>query len=115
VKIATFNVNSVHARLPVLLRWLAESEPDVACLQGTEGRAGEVPRRRAAAGGVPRDLAWAEGVECVGRTDMTRGVSVRLIVAVLVSSDVHDPCAAAGKGTVLALRIEGSSRSNLEG
>jgi exodeoxyribonuclease-3 len=33
VKIATFNVNSVNARLPVLLRWLAESRPDVACLQ----------------------------------------------------------------------------------
>jgi exodeoxyribonuclease-3 len=33
VKIATFNVNSVNARLPVLLRWLAESQPDVACLQ----------------------------------------------------------------------------------
>jgi len=30
VKIATYNVNSVNARLPVLLRWLAESRPDVA-------------------------------------------------------------------------------------
>jgi exodeoxyribonuclease-3 len=33
VKIATFNVNGVNGRLPVLLRWLAESKPDVACLQ----------------------------------------------------------------------------------
>jgi exodeoxyribonuclease III len=33
VKIATYNVNSINARLPVLLRWLAESKPDVACLQ----------------------------------------------------------------------------------
>jgi len=33
VKIATYNVNSVNARLPVLLHWLAESRPDVACLQ----------------------------------------------------------------------------------
>lgn len=33
MKIATYNVNSVNARLPVLLRWLAESQPDVACLQ----------------------------------------------------------------------------------
>ncbi len=33
MKIATYNVNSVNARLPVLLRWLAESKPDVACLQ----------------------------------------------------------------------------------
>src|SRR6478735_7573831 len=33
MKIATYNVNGVNARLPVLLRWLAESKPDVACLQ----------------------------------------------------------------------------------
>jgi exodeoxyribonuclease III len=33
MKIATYNVNGVNGRLPVLLRWLAETEPDVACLQ----------------------------------------------------------------------------------
>ena len=33
MKIATYNVNGVNGRLPVLLRWLAETSPDVACLQ----------------------------------------------------------------------------------
>jgi exonuclease III len=33
MKIATFNVNGVNGRLPVLLRWLAEAEPDIVCLQ----------------------------------------------------------------------------------
>jgi exodeoxyribonuclease-3 len=33
MKIATYNVNGVNGRLPVLLRWLKETEPDVACLQ----------------------------------------------------------------------------------
>lgn len=33
MKIATFNVNGITARLPALLQWLAESKPDVACLQ----------------------------------------------------------------------------------
>jgi exodeoxyribonuclease-3 len=33
VKIATYNVNSIHARLSILLRWLAETQPDVVCLQ----------------------------------------------------------------------------------
>jgi exodeoxyribonuclease III len=33
MKIATYNVNGVNGRLPVLLRWLKESEPDVVCLQ----------------------------------------------------------------------------------
>src|SRR6516164_659899 len=33
MKIATFNVNGINGRLPVLLRWLAEAKPDVVCLQ----------------------------------------------------------------------------------
>jgi len=33
MKIATYNVNGVNGRLPVLLRWLAETSPDVVCLQ----------------------------------------------------------------------------------
>jgi exodeoxyribonuclease III len=33
MKIATYNVNGVKGRLPVLLRWLEESRPDIACLQ----------------------------------------------------------------------------------
>ena len=33
MKIATYNVNGVNGRLPVLLEWLAESKPDVVCLQ----------------------------------------------------------------------------------
>jgi exodeoxyribonuclease-3 len=33
MRIATYNVNGIHARLPVVLRWLAETKPDVACLQ----------------------------------------------------------------------------------
>ena len=33
MKIATYNVNGISARLPVLLRWLKEAAPDVACLQ----------------------------------------------------------------------------------
>jgi len=33
MKIATFNINNVNRRLPNLLAWLAESRPDVVCLQ----------------------------------------------------------------------------------
>ncbi|MDV3458280.1 exodeoxyribonuclease III [Sphingomonas sp. HF-S4] len=33
MRIATYNVNGVNGRLPVLLRWLAETVPDVVCLQ----------------------------------------------------------------------------------
>jgi exodeoxyribonuclease-3 len=33
MKIATYNVNGVNGRLPVLLRWLEETQPDIVCLQ----------------------------------------------------------------------------------
>lgn len=33
MRIATYNVNGVNGRLPVLLRWLEETKPDIACLQ----------------------------------------------------------------------------------
>lgn len=32
-KIASFNVNSINARLPRLLEWLNQSNPDIVCLQ----------------------------------------------------------------------------------
>lgn len=33
MKLATYNVNGINGRLPVLLRWLEQSAPDVVCLQ----------------------------------------------------------------------------------
>jgi exodeoxyribonuclease-3 len=33
LRIATFNINGIKARLPRLLEWLEETRPDVACLQ----------------------------------------------------------------------------------
>jgi len=33
MKIATYNVNGVNGRLPVLLRWLEAAKPDIVCLQ----------------------------------------------------------------------------------
>ena len=33
MRIATYNINGIGARLPNLLRWLDERAPDVACLQ----------------------------------------------------------------------------------
>jgi exodeoxyribonuclease-3 len=33
MRIATYNVNGITSRLPVLLRWLEQTRPDVVCLQ----------------------------------------------------------------------------------
>lgn len=45
MKIATFNINNVRRRLPNLLEWLAEAEPDVVCLQELKTADGELPRQ----------------------------------------------------------------------
>src|SRR5436305_15245216 len=36
MKIATYNVNSIRKRLPIVLGWLDQHQPDVLCLQETK-------------------------------------------------------------------------------
>jgi exodeoxyribonuclease III len=43
VKIATYNVNGINGRLPVLLKWLAESQPDIVCLQELKSPVEKIP------------------------------------------------------------------------
>ncbi|MEU0151919.1 exodeoxyribonuclease III [Micromonospora fulviviridis] len=43
MRLATWNVNSVKARLPRLLDWLATTKPDVVCLQETKCPDGAFP------------------------------------------------------------------------
>jgi len=43
VRIATFNVNGVNGRLPVLLRWLEKAKPDIVCLQELKAPQGNFP------------------------------------------------------------------------
>ena len=42
MKIATYNVNGVNGRLPVLLRWLDETAPDIVCLQELKAPRGKI-------------------------------------------------------------------------
>ncbi len=43
MKIATYNVNSIRKRLPIVLNWLAEHKPDVMCLQETKVQDADFP------------------------------------------------------------------------
>jgi exodeoxyribonuclease-3 len=45
MKIATYNVNGINGRLPVLLRWLDESRPDIVCLQELKSPQERFPQR----------------------------------------------------------------------
>ena len=44
MKIATYNINGIKARLPALLDWLKEAEPDVVCLQEIKSLDENFPR-----------------------------------------------------------------------
>src|SRR5687767_5769595 len=56
MKIATYNVNGINGRLPVLLRWLAETAPDVVCLQ--ELKAADEKFPAAAIGAAGYGAVW---------------------------------------------------------
>jgi exodeoxyribonuclease-3 len=57
LKIATYNVNGVNGRLPVLLRWLEEAAPDVVCLQELKAPQERFPEAKLAAAGY--SAIWA--------------------------------------------------------
>lgn len=44
LRIATWNVNSIRARLPVVLRWLRERKPDLLCVQELKTDDSRFPR-----------------------------------------------------------------------
>jgi exodeoxyribonuclease III len=71
VKIATFNVNSVNARLPNLLRWLGERQPDVVCLQELKAPQERYPQAEIRAAGYESiwhgQKSW-NGVAILGRS-----------------------------------------------
>ena len=43
MKIATFNTNSVRARLPIIKQWLSEESPDLLCLQEVKAQEMDFP------------------------------------------------------------------------
>lgn len=45
MRIATYNVNGVNGRLPVLLKWLRQTRPDVVCLQELKSPDERFPER----------------------------------------------------------------------
>ncbi len=36
MKLATWNINSIRRRLPLVLDWVSRNQPDVLCLQETK-------------------------------------------------------------------------------
>jgi exodeoxyribonuclease-3 len=70
MRIATFNVNGVNGRLPLLLDWLGETRPDVACLQELKAPEEKFPARaieQAGYGAIWHGQARWNGVAILAR------------------------------------------------
>jgi exodeoxyribonuclease III len=93
VKIATFNVNSVRRRLPLVLAWLEKHQPDVLCLQETKCPDGNFPHSAFREAGYPHIATSGQkgyhGVAIISRIP-------------LAASSVRDFCA---KGDARHLRV----------
>ena len=75
MKIATWNVNSVRARLPRVIDWLEQRRPDVVCLQEIKCLDEQFPR---------------EAIEALGYNIETFGQKTYNGVAILAKSRIED-------------------------
>lgn len=70
MKVATFNINNITRRLPTLLEWLRQAEPDVVCLQELKTAEALFPQRalcEAGYGAVWRGQPRWNGVAILAR------------------------------------------------
>lgn len=81
MKIATYNVNGVNGRLPVLLRWLNETQPDVVCLQELKAPQDNFPLKALQDAGY--NAIWHGQKSWNGVAILTKGVQPEEIRRVL--------------------------------
>ena len=75
MKIATFNANSIRSRLPIILQWLEEHQPDVLGIQETKVQDADFPR---------------EAIEAAGYHVVFRGEKSYNGVALICKSEPQD-------------------------
>jgi len=71
MKIATYNVNSIRQRMPIVLDWIARNKPDVICLQETKVQDQDFPVEASANAGYHssyRGMKGYNGVATLSRT-----------------------------------------------
>jgi exodeoxyribonuclease-3 len=71
MKIATFNVNGINGRLPQLLEWLEEAQPDVVCLQELKAPQEKFPVKQLEKAGY--NAAWVGQKSWNGVAILSRG------------------------------------------
>jgi exodeoxyribonuclease-3 len=81
MRIATYNVNGVNGRLPVLLRWLDETKPDVVCLQELKAPQEKFPEEAITNAGYK--AIWHGQKSWNGVAILSRGADIQEIRRVL--------------------------------
>jgi exodeoxyribonuclease-3 len=81
MKIATYNVNGVNGRLPVLLRWLNETAPDVVCLQELKAPQENFPEKAINDAGY--NAIWHGQKSWNGVAILSRGSEIKEVTRVL--------------------------------
>jgi exodeoxyribonuclease III len=85
MKIATYNVNGVNGRLPVLLRWLEEKSPDIVCLQELKAPQEKFPEKAIADAGY--HAIWHGQKSWNGVAILSKGYDIKEIGKVLPGDD----------------------------
>jgi exodeoxyribonuclease-3 len=75
MKIATYNINGIGARLPVLLRWLNETAPDVVCLQELKAPQENFPEQAIRDAGY--NVIWHGQKSWNGVAILARGLDIK--------------------------------------
>lgn len=85
MKIATYNVNGVNGRLPVLLRWLQESQPDIVCLQELKAPQEKFPLQAITDAGY--NAVWHGQKSWNGVAILAKGMEIQEMRRVLPGDD----------------------------
>lgn len=75
MRIATYNVNGINGRLPVLLRWLGEAQPDIVCLQELKAPQENFPEHQIKDAGY--NVIWHGQKSWNGVAILTRGLEIK--------------------------------------
>lgn len=102
MKLATWNVNSIRARLPRVTAWLAANAPDVACLQETKVEDGGFPRAELEALGY--EVAISGQRTYNGVAILAKGRAIEHVMRGL-DDGVDDPAARFIAATVGGVRV----------
>lgn len=88
MKVATYNVNSIRQRLPIVLDWLAANQPDVLCLQETKVQDKDFPVEAIQAAGYHSTYRGMKAYN--GVATLTRAVPEKVVHGLHEGPDNED-------------------------